>query len=207
MKESWEGLIYLKKDYSDSYEVSDKGNIRSIDRLVEYSDGRIRKHKGIALKKIKDRDGYLVVCLSLMGKRKTCPVHSAVTETFLRQLEPGECVDHLHDKENNELINLRIVTTRENCSREKSELRGLPTGVTLLKRRNSFMVRIYFSHLGNLYLGTYKELDTASKVYGSILSLSSITDPIQLKDIDSWVNNFRLNNNLEPLQRTLTPKN
>lgn len=78
MEEEWRDI----KDY-EGYQVSNKGNVKSLDRIVNscYNSKQIRKGK--ILKLWPDKKGYLRVSLSKNGKDKLFFVHRLVAEAFL----------------------------------------------------------------------------------------------------------------------------
>ncbi len=52
--ENWKSI----KDYEGAYEVSDLGNVRSLDRLVRCNTSSQRLVKGVVMKQKLHRDGY-----------------------------------------------------------------------------------------------------------------------------------------------------
>jgi type II secretory pathway pseudopilin PulG len=84
--------------YEGAYEVSDKGRVRSVDRMV--------------LKGRPDRNGYPRV--NLRGKTKT--VHRLVLESFIGPCPDGQVACHANDiKTDNRLENLRWDTPDANA--------------------------------------------------------------------------------------------
>lgn len=100
--------------FEEFYEVSDHGNIRSCDRVVNCSRGNsTRLWKGKVLSKIIGAKGYYQVSLSVEGVTHKVYVHRMVAETFLS--ERNETVNHKDgNKLNNHLSNLEWVTYSEN---------------------------------------------------------------------------------------------
>lgn len=102
-----------------SYEVSDRGNVRSIDRTL--STGR--PVKGVNLKPKTNADGYLVVALSLGEARRYrhVAIQILVLEAF-RGPKPTPKHESAHwdgVESNNVLSNLRWATHAENCADKK----------------------------------------------------------------------------------------
>ena len=98
------------------YEVSSHGRVRSVDRTVTRSDGRVRRLKGKVLHATpKKRGGYPVVCLYSQDKGQVRTVHSLVAESFFGPRPEGMEVCHNDgDPANSRLDNLRYGTSREN---------------------------------------------------------------------------------------------
>jgi NUMOD4 motif-containing protein len=68
--------------YEDAYEVSDRGRVRSIDRIVAYIDGSRRKHRGRVLVVSVDTQGRNLVQLYSNGARRHVEVSALVAEAF-----------------------------------------------------------------------------------------------------------------------------
>lgn len=120
LKEEWKSVI----GYEGLYEVSDWGNVRSVDRWITNSLGRKRFWKGQILKKVFNADGYHIVCLhDANHKQKEGKVHRLVAEAFIPNPDNKPIVGHLktltnglEDKTANEVWNLQWMTTPENAN-------------------------------------------------------------------------------------------
>ena len=100
--------------YEGYYQASNKGNIRSLDRLVE-DNGGFYKKKGRVLKKHLAKSGYELLILSVKGQQKHCKVHRLIALTFLEKEEGKNFVNHKDgNKSNNNVSNLEWVTPKEN---------------------------------------------------------------------------------------------
>ena len=78
--EQWRSV----KGYEGLYEVSNLGNVRSVDRATIHKDGKQTTHKGKLLKIGTDsRKGYRIVYLSKDGKKRTVKVHRLVAIAFI----------------------------------------------------------------------------------------------------------------------------
>lgn len=100
--------------YEGHYEVSDHGNVRSLDRVVKTSRGT-RRVQGKTLSKRPDTHGYYRVRLCLGGRKADPLIHRLVIETFVGP--PGEGQECCHTNGNNtdnRVENLRWATHREN---------------------------------------------------------------------------------------------
>ena len=102
------------------YEVSDEGEVRSIDRIIERR-GKPARLAGKVLKPLKHSQGYAMVALNA-GSRQL--VHSLVMETFVGPRPKGMDINHKNgDKKDNRLENL------EYCSRSQNMTHAVKTGL------------------------------------------------------------------------------
>lgn len=100
--------------WEDLYEVSDHGRVRSFDRIVTYSNGRVVRHAGRILRPASHRQGYLYVQLNEQGRKQVGRIHRLVAIAFLGD-HPGLDVCHNDSNpENNRLTNLRWDTVSGN---------------------------------------------------------------------------------------------
>lgn len=117
MKESG-GLMTEKEEWrvcGGSYEVSNYGRVRSIDREVIYNSSvrkpAAHKYKGKLLKPCKDSYGYLVVRVD----KKIQKVHRLVATAFIPNPNNKPQINHIDgDKTNNRADNLEWCTSSEN---------------------------------------------------------------------------------------------
>jgi len=99
------------KGYEGLYEVSNYGQVRSLDKV----DCLGRERKGRVLKQQKHKRGYLNIGLTKNKIRKMCYVHRLVAQAFVLNPENKAEVNHIDgDKENNLAENLEWVTSSEN---------------------------------------------------------------------------------------------
>jgi len=141
VNEVWEFI----PGYEGFYQVSNFGNVRSVDRFVNSINGSSRLLKGRLLVKYKNQKGYLSVCLKVNNKQRTKLVHQLVAKTFLNHKANGnkKVVDHInHDKSDNRVENLRVVSQRENLSNRKNKYTSEYTGVSWCKSCNKWVSSI-----------------------------------------------------------------
>lgn len=93
------------------YEVSNYGNIRSIERI----DRLNRKKKSYLLKKNINNAGYQYVSMFYYPKKKNKMVHRIVAETFIKKEKGKNVVNHIDgNKTNNCVNNLEWCSQKEN---------------------------------------------------------------------------------------------
>lgn len=109
----WEPI----KGYEGLYEVSDKGLVRSLDRIVPCGKGRVHGCKGRILTGKSNGKGYLFVALAKNGKLKKHYIHRIVAEAFVENPDNFPIVNHKDENPaNNEAGNLEWCTHKYNVN-------------------------------------------------------------------------------------------
>lgn len=102
--------------YEGMYEVSDHGQVRSIDRTVVDKNGKRIALPGKLLKPGTNELGYLRVALSKEGVVRSCKVHQLVALAFIGPRPQGTETCHTNDiRTDNRPINLRYDSHSENA--------------------------------------------------------------------------------------------
>ena len=113
IKEVWRDI----PEWEGFYQVSNLGNVRSLDRDIEYlNNGTLTTlHlKGKVLKQRADEEGYMRICLAKNGRTKLYGVHRLVAQAFIPNPENKPTVNHIDgNKSNNYLSNLEWATLEE----------------------------------------------------------------------------------------------
>lgn len=123
MTEEWKPI----SGYEGFYEVSNFGNIRSVDRYVRSGNGSLRKIPSRPVAQVVTH-GYKVVCLSRENKQKCIRVHKIVCSEFNGAGAPNEVVNHIDgDRMNNRFDNLEWVTQKENWEHAIKNGLAVPT--------------------------------------------------------------------------------
>lgn len=114
--------------YEGLYQISNLGNVKSLDRYVKQKDNKIKHIKEKMLTSHDNNRGYLAVNLSKDGKTKTHTVHRLIATAFIPNPENKPCIDHINAiRTDNRIENLRWATYSENnsnpiCLEKKSKV-------------------------------------------------------------------------------------
>lgn len=132
------------KGYEGKYQVSNLGNVRSLDRMVKHPQGGVVPRKSAPLKQNRHSGGYLVVGLCQDPKRY---VHRLVMQAFVGEPPAGmNDVNHIDgDKTNNCLSNL------EYCNRLHNVRHAIRTGLQDNTGANNGGVKYTFEQIKRAY--------------------------------------------------------
>lgn len=108
--EQWKDI----KEYEGIYQISDKGNVRSLMKWEVQKRNYVHCTK--LLNPTDNGNGYLIISLSKKRKRKNFYIHRLVAEHFVPNTnDKNKVVNHLDfDKRNNKASNLEWCTQKEN---------------------------------------------------------------------------------------------
>lgn len=115
MEEVWKDI----DGYEGYYQVSNFGNIKSLEKTIKnsgtFSGFYKTKERILKPRKNKDRNGYYELSLKKDGKEKRFKVHRLVACAFIDNPYNKPEVNHIDgDKSNNCFLNLEWVTSKEN---------------------------------------------------------------------------------------------
>jgi hypothetical protein len=101
--------------YETHYEVSNLGNVRSIERMVQHPLGGKKIQYGRVLKQGKASNGYLIVSFCVDKVKSNHSVHRLVARAFIPNESNKPQVNHKDgNKHNNHIDNLEWMTVSEN---------------------------------------------------------------------------------------------
>lgn len=111
MKEIWKDV----DDYVGYYQVSNMGNVRSVDRIIRYNSKSKRKANGRIIKPSINNSGYMCVYLWVNGLQKIKLVHRLVAIAFVKNNSNKKTVNHKDcNKLNNYYKNLEWTSHKSN---------------------------------------------------------------------------------------------
>ncbi len=104
------------KGYEELYEVSDTGEVRSVDRVLSVTNQKERLFKGrVLLQTMNKQVQYKQVSLWKENKGTSYYVHRLVAEAFIPNPKGKPEVNHIDgNRQNNHISNLEWVTSGEN---------------------------------------------------------------------------------------------
>lgn len=118
--EEWKSVGVVKDvNFTGMYEVSNKGRIRSLDRLITDTLGRKHFYNGKILTPNKNNKGYLSVFLNANGVWRNVFIHRVAAEAFIPNPNNLPCVNH---KDENPLNN--CIENLEWCSHQYNSTYG-----------------------------------------------------------------------------------
>ena len=142
--------------YEGMYKVSNLGNVKSL---------KFGKEK--LLKEGLSSNGYLTVVLYKYGSKITSNIHQLVAMAFLNHVPDGYkmVVNHINNnKVDNRVLNLEIVTQRENTNRKHLDSSSKYVGVHWDKNTRNWRARIRINGKPK-HLGLFTDELEASKAY------------------------------------------
>lgn len=111
--EKWKDI----EGFEGYYQVSNHGNVRSLDRTVYYVDGRVAKYKGQPVASNIRPNGYVKVNLYRDHKMKNLSVHRLVALAFVPNPNKYPIINHIDEiKNNNHFKNLEWCTSAYNSN-------------------------------------------------------------------------------------------
>lgn len=149
--ENWKKVV----GFEEQYEISNIGNLRSVDRLVDHYKGGKRLYKGTNKKLRLNKDGYFRCNLKNKGKRFDFTIHRLVAISFLEKPIGKDFVNHINGiKTDNRVENLEWCTCGENT------IHAVKERLIKTKLNDAQAMEIKNSKLSNRKLGKIYNIDS-----------------------------------------------
>ena len=104
------------KDFEGYYQVSDSGEVKSLERFIVYPKGGLKYIPEKIMTPVKLKNGYLAITLCKEGIKNIFLIHRLVAETFLINDCGFTIVNHINEnKEDNSVNNLEWCTQSHNA--------------------------------------------------------------------------------------------
>lgn len=163
MIEQWKVI----KGFESSYEVSNFGNVRSLDRKVLHTrqksvwdrqgkerisrnNGWNQLSKGKVITPVLNDKGYKMVRLHAKGKKSCKTIHRLVAETFIERVDGKNFVNHIDGVvTNNHVNNLEWCTPLENVQhayRTGLAKVNMPVAIEMLDLNGNVIREFYSTH-------------------------------------------------------------
>jgi hypothetical protein len=156
--------VWKKIEGFENYEVSNYGNVKSLERIVIIRNNIKIVLKEKKLKNYKTKKGYLETSLRKNNKPNVKKIHRLVYEAFVCKIPLNYCINHIDlDKKNNHISNLELVTNAENiCHAELNNKKNTSKfiGVSFCKDRNKWISQIVFNKK-HYFLGRFNSQEEA----------------------------------------------
>ena len=124
-KEIWRDI----KDYEGLYQVSNLGNVKSLEREV-WNGYSFVKHKERILRPRYTKKGYVKYSLYKNNKPKQYNGHWLVLSTFVKNVDNKPQINHKNGiKDDNRLFNL------EYCTNSENQIHALENNLTKIRKR------------------------------------------------------------------------
>jgi len=150
--------------YDGNYQVSNFGNVRSLDHFVKHYYGGVRLINGRKLKLHKNKYGYLNVRITYKGKKITHKIHLLVWDHFgdkpRKKGDHSIQVDHKEEenKTNNHIDNLQLLSNRGNSIKHFKSIKKSSkyVGVRWHKSSSKWISQIQIEGKSH-FLGSYDD--------------------------------------------------
>jgi hypothetical protein len=156
-------------NYESLYQVSNFGNVKSLERYVKGKvENRLQKETILSKRLVGGKGNqYYSVTLCNNKDRKQIKVSVLVAMAFLNHIPNGYIgltVDHIDNNPlNNNINNLQVITKRENSSKDRKGISKY-TGVTFNKKSNKWRSQIWINGK-NKTLGSFNDELEAHRAY------------------------------------------
>jgi hypothetical protein len=136
-KKEWKDI----KGYKGYYQISNYGNIKSLDRIIKTKHGILQKFKGRNRILSPNAKGYLQLDLTKNGKSTKIQVHILVGKHFVKGYKKGFDINHKKgNKLDNRASQLEWCTRQQNIQHARDILKKVmgnkPTKILVISPKN-----------------------------------------------------------------------
>lgn len=183
MEEIWKDI----PEYEGMYQASTLGRSKSLDKTIFRRNNRsLTFYEKIRKSTLHCNTGYLYISLHNNNKIKIYSVQQLIINTFSNHNNKNNLViDHVNNiKTDNRLVNLQLITQRENCSKDKKNGSSKYVGVSWHKKSKKWESKIRIK--GRLkHLGYFnKELNATKAYQNKLKEIKLSNDERPIKNLD-----------------------
>lgn len=173
--------------YEELYQISNYGNIKSLDRIVKDSNReRYQRIKGHYMKPTDNGNGYKLISLLKNYKRKNHYIHRLVAQHFIDNPNNYREVNHIDcDKSNNKINNLEWCNSSQNKKHYLNTELGKEKGKKASKTRFRNLVKDKEKQIIYMYVKeqkTFKEIKQIVKLCNETIKKVLILNNIPIRD-------------------------
>lgn len=158
--EEWKDI----KGFDGVYQVSNMGRVRTYRAKDGWVGYKLTEEPRI-MSLVSHGNGYVYITLVIDGKKQNKYVHRLVAEAFIGDIPKGYVINHIdHNKNNNAVSNLEIITQKQNVDYSKELMKHPKTMsenkcICIRKRGKPYEVTV-----NKKYLGRYNTIEEARSV-------------------------------------------
>lgn len=161
MDEIWKDI----PKWEGYYQVSNLGRVKSLERIITYSNNRKHTVWESIINPGFDSNGYPQIGPTRNNKNVTFKVHNLVASLFLTKIDGKPHVNHKNGiKHDNRSVNLEWVNARENTTHSRRNKSSKYTGVSWYKKSSKWKSKIYISRI-TYFLGYFHSEEDAAEAY------------------------------------------
>ena len=162
-------------NYEGLYQVSNLGNVKTLEKIVLRNDKYPFLSKEKVLKQNKSRYGYNLTTLRKNKKSKTFSTHKLVCMAFLNHNSSSRFVviNHINRiRTDNRLENLEIITQRENCNFKNKKTTSKYIGVYLRNDNKKWSAQITINGKQKTLGSFVNEIDAHNAYQNALLNIN-----------------------------------
>ena len=173
MQEVWKSVV----GYEGLYQVSNLGNVKSLERIIKYKENHSGLRKERILKTNITKGGYVHATICINKMNKTVKVHRLVAIAFIHNPENKPFVNHINGiKNDNRVENLEWCTAKENTIHAFKT--KLSSGVKGERSHLSKLNYMQVCEIRDLNLNGIKRINIANKYNVSLSQINRIVNYI-----------------------------